>query len=384
LLDDQKTQTTTSSANNSPTGSGSVGNQSLKASVQTDEAIRDARIFAAAADYFSQPSEASGPPHTNRGVRIERDPGFSQENPENTEYYAQCSFDWYQASIPALPDQIQAAFIEHFGGVFTEAPAINGYEHGVSHSALKFTVYWGQHHAHPNVKATSHHAERIAHWVRQQYPHHKVSRADVAFDFCFPGAFDYLTSKVVPLGKAARVASKFVGDPDENEPDYPDEMRTGRTWYFGSMKSDCMITVYEKGLEMRSKGIVDADINLCRLEVRIRPQKLRKLDAATLEPFEMVGFSKWISNAVGEILEEKPTVLPNYDKLEKPALAALTHMADQYAGVMQDYLEGVDRGGKARSWHDLNRFIHDAMLSKHNRRVAAGHEAREMVQRPKA
>lgn len=326
---------------------------------------------------------SGGPPLTNRGVRIERDGGLEYENTEKTDTYAKCSFDWYQASIPALPEQIQGAFVEQFGGEFSECPPINGYEFGLTHSKMRFGIFWGKHHAHPNIKATSHHADRIAPWVRSRFPTHKVSRADIAFDFCFDGAFDYLTRKVAPIGKSAGVTSKFVGDPDENDSDYPDEMRTGRTWYFGSFKSDCMVTVYEKGLEMRSKGITNADINLCRLEVRIRPQKSRKVRAATLDPFEMVGFSKWISNAVGQILEEAPTVLPNYDKFEKPALAALTHMADQYSGVIKSFLDGDDQGGTSRTWHDLNVFLYGAMLSKEVRRQAAGHDPQDLVDRPK-
>jgi hypothetical protein len=344
--------------------------------------VESAEVFAAARSFFAEEAAPIGPPHTNRGVRVDGDRGLEEENPEKTEEYTDCVFDWYQASIPALPDQIEAAFIKKFGGEFSDAAPINGYDKGRGHSDLRFSIYWGQHHAHPNIKATSHHSQRIAEWVRECYPRHKVSRADVAFDFCFDGSFDYLTEKVAPIGKKAGVTSKFVGDPDENDPEYPDEMRTGRTWYFGSTKSDCMVTVYEKGLELRSKGIEGADINLCRLEVRIRPQKLRKMQAASLTPFEMVGFSKWISKAVGEILVEAPTVLPNYDKLEKPPLAALTHMADQYAGVIEAYLNGDDQGGKPRTWHDLNRFLHGAMVSKEVRRQAAGQEPRDLPPRP--
>ena len=96
----------------------------------------------------------------------------------------------------------------------------------------------------------------------------------------------------------------------------------------------------------------------------------------------MVGFSKWISKAVGEILEEAPTVLPNYDKLEKPALAALNHMADQYASVIAAYLNGDDRDGNPREWHDLNRLLYKAMCSKETRRQAKGEEPRKMPPRP--
>jgi len=351
-------------------------------SVPRSSSVESEEVFAAARSFFAEEAELTGPPHTNRGVRVEGDRGLEEENPEKTDEYTDCVFDWYQASIPALPEQIEAAFIKKFGGEFSEAKPINGYDKGRAHSDLSFSIYWGQHHTHPNVKATSHHSQMIAAWVRECYPRHKVSRADVAFDFCFPASFDYLTSKVAPVAKKAGTTSKFVGDPEENMPDYPDEKRDGRTWYFGSTRSDMMVTVYEKGLELRSKGVEGADINLCRLEVRIRPQKSRKVQAATLDPFEMVGFSKWISKAVGEILEEAPTVLPNYDKLEKPALAALNHMADQYASVIAAYLNGDDRDGNPREWHDLNRLLYKAMCSKETRRQAKGEEPRKMPPRP--
>lgn len=340
------------------------------------------RVFEAARSYFAGGPEQFRPPHTNRGVRIERTPGSESEKPEKSDDYAKCAFDWYQASIPALPEAIQTAFCERFGGCFSDASAINGYEHGRVHSELKFSVYWGGHHDMPNVKATSHHAARIAPWVRERFPEHKVSRADVAFDFCFPGGFDYLTAAVEPLAKKAGVSSKFVGDLEENDPAYPVEDRTGRTWYFGSFKSDCMMTIYEKGLELRGKGIEGADPNLVRLEVRIRPQKQRKKQAAQLDPFELVGFSKWISGAVGAILEEAPTVLPNYDKLEKGPLASLQHMAEQYSGQIRAFLEGEDRGGRPRSWDDLARFLHSAMIRREAQRVAAGKEPRDPLPSP--
>jgi len=369
----------------------SNGPQSTTSSIPINEHAAEAgsqeaeseRVFDAFRSYFAEEDAPSRPPHTNRGVRIEGDGGLECENPEKSEDYANCAFDWYQASIPALPAQIEAAFIEEFGGEFEDARAINNYEHGRAHSDLNFSIYWGQHHAHPNIKATSHHSRAIATWVRECYPRHKVSRADVAFDFCFPGSFDYLTAKIAPVAKTARTTSKFVGDPEENKPDFPDDDRTGRTWYFGSTKSDMMVTVYEKGLQLRQIGVEGADINLCRIEVRIRPQKSRKVQAATLDPFQMVGFSKWISKAVGQILEEAPTVLPNYDKLEKPALAALTHMADQYAGVIQAFLSGDDRSGKTRDWHDLNRLLYNAMLSKEVRRQAKGDEPCQLPPRPR-
>lgn len=319
--------------------------------------------------------ERSEPPYTNRGVRIEGHGGFRSKNPKKTGKYAECAFDWYQASIPAQPELIQGRFIERFKGEFEPCAPINGYEHGVKHSALKFSIYWGGHNPYPNIKATSHHAQRIAVWVREVFPSHKVSRVDVCFDFSFPGAFDYLTSMFDPRARKVRAASSFVGDLAENDPDFdrPDENgkcreRKGRTWYFGSTRSDQMVTIYEKGLELRSKGIPDVDLDLVRVEVRVRPQKLRKQQAAQLGAFEIVGFSKWISQAMGDILDEAPTVLPNYDKLEKPPLAALEHMAQQYAGHIRGFLEGADRGGRPRTWADLNRFLETFIYSQKERR----------------
>lgn len=322
-------------------------------------------------------SVASRPPHTNRGVRIGAPGGLKWENPEKSDDYAKCSWDWYQATIPARSEVIQSAFLAAFGGSFEEVPGINGYTYGVAHSKLRFSIYWGGHNTNPNVKATSHHAQLIAPWLRQAFPEHRVSRADVAFDFSFPHAFDWLTSQVEPVAEKRGVSSKFVGDLRENCPDWPEEKRSGRTWYFGSFRSDMMLTIYEKGFEMRSKGVVNADPNLVRLEVRVRPQKSRKALAARLDPFELVGFSKWISTAIGEILEEAPTVQPDYDKMEKGPLAALEHMARQYAGQIRAFLEGADRGGEPRSWDDLNRFLHKHLSIREAERQRAGNSPSE-------
>lgn len=334
-----------------------------------------------AGEAVERPAEArrvaSEPPFTNRGVRLGADGAKSAKKAVKPGDCDEGQFDWYQATIPASPESIQGAFIEAFEGSFEACQPINGYERGVAHSVLRFAIYWGGRNPHPNIKATSHHAQRIAPWVREVFPQHKVSRADIAFDFSFPGAFDELTARIEPISKKARTSSRFVGDLAENDPDYPEEKRGGRTWYFGSTQSDQMVIVYEKGFEMRSKGLPNVDPHLVRVEVRVRPQKQRKQVAATLSPFAMVGFSKWISRAIGGILADTPVVLPNYDKMEKHPLASLEHMAHQYQGHIRAFLDGEDRGGEKRSWSDLSLFLYRHVYSVKERQKMEAESNRE-------
>nr|CRY96902.1 hypothetical protein [uncultured prokaryote] len=283
------------------------------------------------------PFEATQPPYSNTGVRM-RDPSVSAplQAPEAA------FFDWYQATIAASPEAIQAAFLETFHGEFEPVRPINGYASGVKHSTLPFSVFWGGHNPHPNVKATGGDSDQISKWVRCVFAHHRVSRADVALDFSFDGSFDAIAALIEPVARQRRVSIKFLGDPAENDPAYPADQRRGRTLYLGSQTSEMRIRLYEKGFERRSAGVETIDPNHARLEVVCAPQKERKMRAAELSPFEMIGFSKWISSAVELVCAAQPHLIPKVPARETTDDERLASCVRQYGRTLREI---ADRKG---------------------------------------
>ena len=298
----------------------------------------------------TDPADAIGaiqPPHTNRGVQIPPPPIFpplagaqaTATDPEGAAF-----FDWYQATIPALPDAIQAAFLETFGGSFEETGGLNNYTNGAKHSALSFRVFWGGHNPLPNVVGTSGDSPAIADWVRSTFPSHKVSRADVAFDFSFDRSFDTIAALIEPIARQRGVSIKLLGDPAENDPDFPEDKRRGRTLYLGSRSSEVRVRLYEKGFERRGAGVENIDPNLTRLEVVAAPQKARKQHAATLSPFEMVGLSKWISDAIQAVVGDHPALIPQNIKRDTTRDERLAQLARQYGRTLREFIDDVGWG----------------------------------------
>lgn len=287
------------------------------------------------------------PPLTNRGVRIPTPPIFPTSSDAPADEIGPegaAAFDWYQATIAATPEAIQASFVETFGGEFEEAHGRNTYTHGSKHSALSFVINWGGHNPHPNITATSGDSPAIAEWVRDAFPAHRVSRADAALDFSFPRSFDTIRSIIEPLARERGVSVSFVGDDAENDPDYPEDKRKGRTLYLGSKDSEIRLTIYEKGFERRAAGMHNIDPNRTRVEVRARPQKERKTIAATLSPFETFGLSKWISGAIAAVIGEHAPIIPKAPNRDTSTDERLAYLARQYGRTLREVIDEVGWG----------------------------------------
>lgn len=267
-----------------------------------------------------------------------------------------CSFDWYRGTSPLPSQTIIEAFLNDFGGEFELGKGMHSYAQSMKHNDLSFTVMFGGHNGGSYFEARGQDADPIAYWLRSKGFPHQVSRADVAFDFSLENGFDKINSLVEPIVRQTGVACRFIGDPLENDPSYPTEKRKGRTYYYGSNKSDCFVRLYEKGFERRGKGQEDADPNWVRFEVQISPQKSRKKQASNLSAFDLVGFSKWATKALSQILVDVPTVLKNPDKQEKTMEYALSHMASQYKKHIRSYIE-------QHGWQEFNKLICDNIVS---------------------
>lgn len=278
--------------------------------------------------------EAVSPPFSNRGGKPS---DFTPTLPE-----VPCLFDYYGATIPQPVETITQSFLNHFGGDFETCNAHHGYESALSHKATGVLIYWGGRNPHPHLKSSGGEAQEVADWMRAAFPHHFVSRADVAIDFTGrPLLFDDLCPIVNASADRARVISNFVGDLRENDPEMSYEERRGRTLYRGNRKhSPAFVRLYEKGLEQRGKGNEDCDPYLIRLELEYKPEKKpEKARLATLEPFEVLGVSKWVARAVSDLVEETPAHLPKLRERGKTVEHTIDHMASQYSNAIREYVE---------------------------------------------
>ena len=316
----------------------------------------DEQVFAAMSAHLSG---AENPRPVTRGSELEN-PRQTQA-PEAPSEEVNCAFDWYRGTVRnSIHATLIEAFIKQFGGAFEPCRGMHSYAEGAQHTDKAFTVMWGGTNGGTYFEGRGQDAQDVSEFIRKHAPEHRVSRADVALDFSFSGAFDTLAAIVEPIARKRRVDCRFIGDTEENNPDYRDEDRKGRTRYYGSVKSDVMVRLYEKGIKAINEGAKGADRDWVRFEVQIKPQKSQKALAASMDPFEMLGLSKWVSKTVGEMLEEAPTVIRNIDKQEKTMEHALEHMATQYAKHLRAYVE-------KHGWQELDFFLYTTIYTPKER-----------------
>lgn len=223
------------------------------------------------------------------------------------------------------------------------------YKHAFRGHLRGVRVSWGGHNPKPFVEGTGSGAVAAADFLRAAYPSHRVARADVACDFCEDGGFEKIWRAIEPIARAARAKVSLVGDPDPAS-------KQGRTIYFGSWSSQCLIRVYEKGLKSLSEG-QEADPRWVRLEIMVRPQKAAKSLAATLPPSGFFGFAKWTQQVASDVLHSAQEFIPPSPVERSTALKRLSHMLKQYertlrevekekgAGFVLDQIRGVLRNG---------------------------------------
>lgn len=254
-------------------------------------------------------------------------------------------FDWYQATFSARPDDVEALFIRDFGGEFIEDRGRHSYEFGSKHSELAVFLMWGGRNAGLFLQVSGEDAEPVAHWVRRNFPDHKVSRADVRLDFDAPGSFDRLAGTIEPIARKARAAVTLIGDPD------PSTMR-GRTFYYGSRKtSDVFVRMYEKGLEQMAKGSETANPDWVRFEAVFRPQKDRKALAAKWTKSEFFQMSRWANETANQVVGLDGAFEPDPSHKRNSDDAALEHMLTQYRNLLRRQVE-------RRGWRSLQQKIY--------------------------
>lgn len=288
-------------------------------------------------------AEAVGPPPSNTGVI------HAQEGSD---------FDWYAATVESDVDDLIGLMVASRSlcdGDIRQVPGLQGYAFGVEvrrEGCRSAVVYSGGPHPHPHVIGSGADAAHVARLLRSRFPaSHRVARVDARFDTDAPGSFVRLHRALKAQAARSGVHAHMI------QPDDPD---AGATYYVGSTKSDVMARLYEKGKQLKDAQRPD----WTRFEVQMKPQKDRKVWAASASPAEILGASLWsrkfVANTLG-IVAASPPVRPERVSDLEGSLRALT---TQYGGRLRELVAAYD-GDLAGAMAELiERADHGGIISE--------------------
>lgn len=196
-------------------------------------------------------------------------------------------FDWYQASIPQVhPETVMETLSKSdYYGDWRESKPQKGYDKAanfvVADEVLFRISFGGQNEQFgANVLGSGSSAPKLAQVLRDNFPHHRVSRVDACEDYHHPDVYRYLRKKALSVASEQKVKVLELTKPLKASDD-------GRTLYLGSPNSAITGRIYEKGKQL---GV---SAEWVRAEIQVRPQKLIKDIAAKLTPLEVWSLSKW-------------------------------------------------------------------------------------------
>lgn len=218
------------------------------------------------------------------------------------------TWDWYQATIQGTSGALTRAngvrsvlgTVLGPGSLWKTTKALYGYSSGHELAGVPVgtvKVFSGVGDVH--VQATSAAADAVADLLRQWWPDHLVSRADVAWDVVEAGSFERLYRRVHELARVSRqggkVSTSTVGDWLDGE--------MGRTFYAGGTSSRLRVRVYEKGHEQRAKDPGSrAPLDWTRVEWQLRPTSDQKAWLARASKVEALGLSAFGADVAGDLL----------------------------------------------------------------------------------
>jgi hypothetical protein len=194
-------------------------------------------------------------------------------------------FDAYHCTIPAHPDEVQGEISRLYH--LADFRPISGSTHGYERLAGWFLgsvelarMYWGGNGGGVSIQITGSGTPELVKRVRIIWPEHSVSRADVAFDVDYGGAWDELSGVALAIGRKHRLKRKEVRGHGD-----------GDTIYVGSPASVIYCRVYQKGKELFGSW---ASPDHVRVEVEVKPGNSQaKRWAANMEPDEFFGAADW-------------------------------------------------------------------------------------------
>lgn len=225
-------------------------------------------------------------------------------------------WDWYQATIRGGSESVTSGnavmwrllAVAEDGGRWRPVRPLYGYTSGAELLGVlvgSVRVFWGGEDVH--VQATGAVADTVAEVLREEWPDHIVSRADVAHDVVEAGGFERMWRRVHTLAREnprGKVSTSTAGDWIDGE--------LGRTFYAGGTGSRLRVRVYEKGHEQRAKDPgCGADLNWVRVEWQLRPTSNQKAWLARASKVEALGLSAFGAAVAADLLGSDVVAIGN-------------------------------------------------------------------------
>lgn len=275
-------------------------------------------------------------------------------------------FDKYQCTFPDVPvEQVMRSF-QFVSDPTDMRPVLPGYRKALNFGDAVYVLYdatAGDYGAHAIVQGGDS-CQPIVDELRQILPDHKVTRFDVAADFDYPNAFKELEGIVLQVALENEIKTNVAGD-------YYG-VTDGRTLYAGAPTSTHRCRVYEKGLEMRAKGVQpEASVNWVRVEHQIRPSKKghARIAASRMSPDEAAFSNNWVASISQRLgAEVQAPVKLSTKFVQSEFQRALEHMAKQYGPSIRRAISEGETNSQ-----EMQEFFYRRMILGQKQRTAKEH-----------
>jgi phage replication initiation protein len=143
-------------------------------------------------------------------------------------------------------------------------------------------------------------------WIFAQKGH--VTRIDVALDDREATVAVETVRQAVEAGQLVSRSKQFKVIQASN---HRQGVRTGETLYFGSRESQSMLRVYDKRLELKSRGREDAESYGVRWEMEFKQDRAQACAKALLTSMPKIGGPSWLGCCAPMSISERPRERPN-------------------------------------------------------------------------
>lgn len=285
--------------------------------------VRSAKSAKAGALFLD--SQTDRIPYCNTGYENPLTP----YTPRNRSSLLSFRFDWYQATLNKEVEPLEVLRWAQFFGESKPGKPIHGYD--TAHDFGQFKILYGGHTGQFGVHVIIHGGDScpdIVQSFRTYFPEHRPSRIDVCLDFQGQDAWSDLYELVTLTSSRFGVQSRLYGDFIN--------AKLGRTIYLGTGNSTHKCRLYEKGHEMRSKGVdPESPLDWVRLELQVSPTALSRASAATLTPDEVARSTKWTKFLCDTLRTvSAPSVNLSTRKKKPDCIDSFEHMCAQYCSTI--------------------------------------------------
>lgn len=245
-------------------------------------------------------------------------------------------FDWYEATFEVLdPVGVAQTLADRVGGSVSTAKGRNGYALCAVVQAddhvLARVFYRSKRVMEVHVEVTGASCDDVVPVLREFWPDHRVSRADVAVDF--EASFEELDAVVLAFAEDRNLKHRLFTNSDG-----------GATRYLGARSSEVQMRVYKKSEELRAKYPHQADEipeGIVRVEMIVKPNSKTKGRVCAMEPDEFFGLSKWGKAFASQFLDIEAERVPTHFREVTDWTRLAAHLGMQYGPAIQRRAEEV-------------------------------------------